>query len=258
MRFMSNLSSEKKEIRTDIPIPKDSFYTRYGKRFLDIVLSGGAIVVLSPFLLIICILELIYHGKPVFYVDRRPGKDGKIFNLYKFRSMNNKCDETGELLHPSDRITPFGRFIRRYSIDELGGLFNVFNGTMSIIGPRPLMVDYLPLYNERHKYRHSVRPGLACWDLKSDGKLSNEKWTWNAQFENDIYYVENVSFWLDVKMVLKTFQVVFTKSEMRTNSDRVKFNGENLHETRTRKQIMLEEEQMKAAHAQAGETVSGS
>ena len=238
---MSNYSSDHMEIRTDIPTPKDSFYTRYGKRFLDIVLSGSAILVLSPFLLVICILELIYHGRPVFYVDRRPGKDGKIFNLYKFRSMTDECDETGELLHPSERITPFGRFIRRYSIDELGGLFNILNGTMSIIGPRPLMVDYLPLYNERHKYRHAVRPGLACWDLQSDGELTSASWTWNAQFESDIYYVENVSFWLDVKMILKTFQVVLRRSEMRTNSDRVKFNGHNLTETRTRSQVIAEE-----------------
>ena len=241
MRFMSNYSSDHMEIRTDIPTPKDSFYTRYGKRFLDIVLSGSAILVLSPFLLVICILELIYHGRPVFYVDRRPGKDGKIFDLYKFRSMTNECDETGELLHPSERITPFGRFIRRYSIDELGGLFNILNGTMSIIGPRPLMVDYLPLYNQRHKYRHAVRPGLACWDLRSKEKVSSRTFTWNVQFESDIYYVENVSFWLDVRMVLKTIQVLLVGSEMRTNSDRVKFNGHNLNETRSRSQIIAEE-----------------
>ena len=238
---MSNFSAEQMEIRTDIPTPKKSFYARYGKRFLDVVLSGGAILVLSPFLLVIVILELIYHGRPIFYIDKRPGKDGKIFGLYKFRSMNNACDENGELLHPSERITPFGRFIRRFSIDELAGLFNVFNGTMSVIGPRPLMVDYLPFYNERHQYRHAVRPGLACWDLNSDGKLTSASWTWNAQFESDIYYVENVSLLLDIKMILKTIQVIFSKSEMRTNSDRVKFNGRNLTETRTRSQIIAEE-----------------
>ena len=229
------------EIRTDIPTPKDSFYTRYGKRFLDIILSGGAILVLSPFLLVICVLELIYHGKPVFYVEKRPGKNGKLFEIYKFRSMTNDCDENGELLHPSERITPFGRFIRRYSIDELGGLFNILNGTMSVIGPRPLMVDYLPLYNERHKYRHAVRPGLACWDLRRGNELTAASFTWNVQFESDIYYVENVSLWLDIKQVIKTIQVMFTKSEMRTNSDRVKFNGHNLNETRTRSQIIAEE-----------------
>jgi undecaprenyl phosphate N,N'-diacetylbacillosamine 1-phosphate transferase len=126
-------------------------------------------------------------------------------------------------------------------LDELAGLFNVFNGTLSIIGPRPLMVDYLPLYNERHKYRHAVRPGLACWNLNNSGDLTAASWTWNAQFESDIYYVENVSFWLDVKMVLKTIQVIFSKNEMRTNSNRVKFNGENLNETRTRSEILQDE-----------------
>ena len=235
---MTQLSVQQPPIRTDIPSPKNSVYTRYIKRLLDIVLSGGAILVLSPVLLVICILELIYHGKPVLYVHVRPGKDGKLFKMYKFRSMNNKTDENGKLLPSRKRLTPFGRFIRRFSLDELAGLFNVFNGTMSIIGPRPLLTDYLPLYNQRHRYRHSVRPGLACWDLREDKKLTAAAWTWNAQFESDIYYVENVSFLLDVKMVLKTFQVVFTKSEMRTNADRVKFNGTNLNETRSLSQIL--------------------
>ncbi len=232
------------EIRTDIPTPKNTIYTRYIKRLLDIILSGGAILVLSPILLIICVLELIYHGRPVVYISKRPGKDGKIFNMYKFRSMTNERDENGIILHPSKRITSFGRILRRTSLDELAGLFNVLNGTMSVIGPRPLMVDYLPLYNERHKYRHNVRPGLACWDISSDSELTSASWTWNRQFENDIYYIENVSFLLDVKMVLKTFKIIFQKNEMRANSDRVKFNGENLNETRTRAEIFKEEQRV--------------
>ena len=232
-------------IRTDIPHPKQSFYSKYVKRLLDIFLSGIAILVLSPILLIISALELVFHGRPILYIAKRPGKDGELFNMYKFRSMTNECDETGKLLHPSKRITPFGKFLRRSSLDELAGLFNVFNGTMSIIGPRPLMVDYLPLYNERHKYRHSVRPGLACWKIGGTNKLTSTTWTWNAQFENDIYYIENVSFWLDVCMVFKTFKVVFSKSEMRTGSNRIKFNGENLTDTRTRKDLMIEEENRK-------------
>lgn len=235
-----------KEIRTDIPNPKHSLYSRYIKRVLDIFLSGMAILVLSPVLLLIVVLELIYHGAPIFYIDKRPGKDGKVFGVYKFRSMTNECDENGVLLHPSQRITEFGRFLRRTSLDELAGLFNVFNGTMSVIGPRPLMVDYLPLYNERHKYRHAVRPGLACWNLEGGDDLTAESWTWNTQFESDIYYVENVSFWLDVRMVLKTVKILFSKNEMRTNSDRVKFNGENLNETRTRSEILAEQEREKA------------
>lgn len=225
------------EIRTDIPTPKKTVYTKYIKRFLDIVLSGGAILVLSPVLLVICFFELVYHGRPILYIDKRPGKDGEIFNMYKFRSMTNERDETGKLLHPSKRITRFGRILRRTSLDELAGLFNVFNGTMSVIGPRPLMVDYLPLYNARHQYRHSLRPGLACWDIRAKNELTSSSWTWNKQFENDIYYIENVSFLLDVKMVIKTIQIIFAKNEMRTNSDRVKFDGKNLNETRTRKEL---------------------
>lgn len=239
-------------IHTEIPIPRKTFYTRFGKRFLDIVLSGLAILVLSPVLLTICILELIYHGRPIFYVDERPGLNGKIFGLYKFRSMTNERDENGKLLHPSKRITKFGRFLRRTSLDELAGLFNIFNGTLSIIGPRPLMKDYLPLYSERHQYRHAVRPGLACWKLGGTDKLTSSEWTWNAQFESDIYYVENVSFWIDVKMVFKTIKVVFSKSEMRTNSDRIKFDGENLLETRSRSEILAAQ----AKEHEVAETIS--
>ena len=235
-----------KEIRTDIPTPKKSLYSLYIKRGLDVFLSGMAILALSPVLLIIVVLELIYHGRPIFYVDKRPGKDGKIFGLYKFRSMTNACDEEGNLLHPSLRITKFGRFLRRTSLDELAGLFNVFNGTMSVIGPRPLLVRYLPLYNERHKHRHDVRPGLACWDLNSGDDVTAESWTWNTQFESDIYYVENVSFWLDIRMIFKTVKVMFAKNEMRTNSDRMGFNGDNLNDTRTRSEILTEQEREKA------------
>lgn len=237
-------------IHTEIPVPRKTFYSKYIKRLLDIILSGCAILMLSPVLLVICVFELIYHGRPIFYIDQRPGLNGEIFGLYKFRSMTNECDEDGKLLHPSKRITRFGRFLRRTSLDELAGLFNIFNGTMSIIGPRPLMKDYLPLYSERHQYRHAVRPGLVCCKLGGSDKLTSATWTWNAQFENDIYYVENVSFWLDVKMVFKTIKVVFSKSEMRTNSDRIKFDGKNLLETRSRHEILEAEEKKKAENAQ--------
>jgi len=235
---MAAVYKDETVIHTEIPVPRKTLYSKYIKRLLDIILSGGAILVLSPVLLVICLLELIYHGRPVFYIDQRPGLNGEIFGLYKFRSMTNACDENGNLLHPSKRITKFGRILRRTSLDELAGLFNIFNGTMSIIGPRPLMKDYLPLYSERHQYRHSVRPGLACWKLGGTDQLTSATWTWNAQFESDIYYVENISFWLDVKMVLKTVKVVFSKSEMRTNSDRVKFDGKNLLETRSLHEIL--------------------
>ncbi len=229
-------------IHEETPHPRETVYSKYIKRVLDVVLSGSAIIILSPLLAILCVLELIFHGRPIFYIDKRPGLNGKIFGLYKFRSMNNACDENGNLLHPSLRITPFGRILRRTSLDELAGLFNIFNGTMSVIGPRPLMKDYLPLYNDRHKYRHAVRPGLACWKMGGADKLTSATWTWNAQFESDIYYVEHVSFALDVWMVLKTVKVMLTKSEMRTNSDRIKFDGKNLLETRSRHEIIAETE----------------
>lgn len=229
-------------IHTEIPHPRVTVYSKYIKRILDVVLSGFAIIVLSPLLLLLCILELIFHGRPVFYIDRRPGLNGKVFGLYKFRSMNNACDENGELLHPSKRITPFGRILRRTSLDELAGLFNIFNGTMSIIGPRPLMKEYLPLYSERHRYRHSVRPGLACWKVGGSDRITSATWTWNAQFESDIYYVEHISFALDVWMVFKTVRVMLRKSEMRTDSDRIRFDGKNLLETRPRHVIIAEME----------------
>lgn len=234
-------------IHTEIPKPKKTIYSQYIKRLLDIVLSGLAIVVLSPLLLLLCILELIFHGRPIFYIDQRPGLNGEIFGLYKFRSMNNARDENGNLLHASKRITPFGRMLRRTSLDELAGLFNIFNGTMSIVGPRPLMKQYLPLYSERHKYRHCVRPGLACWKVGGSNELSSSTWTWNAQFESDIYYVEHISFLLDCWMVLKTVKILFTKSEMRTNADRIRFDGKNLLETRPRHVIMAELEKQAEA-----------
>ncbi len=253
---MAETKAEQK-IRTDIPHPKDTLYTRCIKRVLDVVLSGTAIIILSPVLLVLMLLELIIHGRPIFYMDKRPGKDGEIFAMYKFRSMLNETERDGKHLTPAERITPFGRFLRRTSLDELPGLFNVFNGTMSVIGPRPLMVDYLPLYNERHKYRHSVRPGLACWRIGGTDQLDSATWTWNDQFESDIYYVEHVSFGLDVKMVLKTFKILFSRSEMRTNSNRIKFNGKNLLETRTKKQI-LADEAAKAAGQNESVTQPGS
>ena len=220
-----------------IPKPRKSFYTKNITRLLDIIISGIAILLLSPFFLVIIILELIYHGKPVIYKSKRPGKDGVLFDLLKFRSMTNECDGNGKLLPAADRVTPFGRILRRYSLDELAGLFCIFTGKMSIIGPRPLLTEYLPLYNERHKYRHSVRPGLVCLKLDGNDKISTNTWTWYNQFENDIFYVENVSFLIDVKMIIKAFKAVFIGSDMRTNADRVKFNGTNLYETRPKHEV---------------------
>ena len=212
-----------------IPKPRKSFYTKYIKRLLDIIISGIAILLLSPFFLVIIILELIYHGKPVIYKSKRPGKDGVLFDLLKFRSMTNECDGNGKLLPAADRVTPFGRILRRYSLDELAGLFCIFTGKMSIIGPRPLLTEYLPLYNERHKYRHSVRPGLVCLKLDGNDKISTNTWTWYNQFENDIWYIENCSFLVDLKIVFAVLREVIAGTEYRATGNREEFTGDNLY-----------------------------
>lgn len=208
----------------EIPKVKKTLYTKVIKRLLDIILSGFAILVLSPLYLIISILELAYHGSPIVYVQERPGLHGKIFHVYKFRSMTNECDENGELLPSEKRLTVFGKVIRRFSLDELPELFCVFTGKMSIIGPRPLLVKYLPLYTKRHMMRHEVRPGFACVPLKPI-----KTWSWNDQFENDVWYVENCSFAVDVKMVFAVLREAIIGSEYRVNDTRSEFTGDNLY-----------------------------
>lgn len=208
----------------DMPRVRRTFYTVVIKRLLDGLLSGLAIIILSPLLVILTILELFYHGSPVLYAQERPGLHGKIFKLHKFRSMTNEKDESGHLLPGDKRITKFGRFIRRFSLDELPELFCIFTGKMSIIGPRPLLVRYLPLYTPRHMMRHEVRPGLACVPLKPI-----KTWTWNDQFENDIWYIEHCSLAVDVKMVFAVIKEAIAGSEYRVNDTREEYNGKNLY-----------------------------
>lgn len=217
-----------------LPIVKRSFYSLYIKRLLDIVLSGCALIVLSPVLAVVAVLELKYHGRPVIYKTHRPGKDGKVFELYKFRSMTNERGEDGLLLTEDKRLTRFGRFLRKTSIDELPSLWNVLKGDMSIIGPRPLLVEYLSMYSPRHAMRHAVRPGLACGHIVKDHTAT---WTWREQFENDIYYVEHVSFLTDVKMLWLVVLEVFKASDYRADDTRAPFLGDNLDETRSRGEI---------------------
>lgn len=214
--------------------PSNTFYARYVKRILDFFLSLLAIIVLSPVMIVVAILELIYHGKPIIFEQKRPGKDEKIFGMYKFRSMTNETDENGKLLPEEKRLTKFGRFIRRTSLDELPELFNILKGDMSIIGPRPLLVEYLKLYNPRHAKRHLVRPGLACFRIiPSDSKT----WTWREQFDNDIWYVEHISFMTDVRQLFAIVQKVFGNNDVRANDTRVLFDGKNLDETRSKNEI---------------------
>lgn len=211
-------------MQDEIPKVRKTFYTTVVKRFLDILFSGIAIVVFSPLLLILSALELIFHGRPIFFSQERPGLHGKIFKIYKFRSMNNKKDKNGELLPGEQRVTCFGRFIRRFSLDELSELFCILKGDMSIIGPRPLLVKYLPLYSPRHRMRHAVRPGLTIVPLKP-----SDTWTWNDQFENDIWYVENCSFLVDIRMVFAILREAFAGSEYRIKDTRKEFTGSNLY-----------------------------
>lgn len=213
---------------------KSSLYSNYLKRCFDFILSFTALVCLSPLLIVICVLELIYHGSPVLYKTKRPGKNGKIFNLYKFRSMTNERDENGILLPEDKRLTKFGYFIRRTSIDELPGLLNILKGDMAIIGPRPLLVEYLDLYTPRHNMRHAVRPGLTCTRIMpSDSKT----WTWREQFENDIYYIEHISFVTDIKMIFLTIKEALKGADYRSNDTRVPFDGQNLDETRSKQEV---------------------
>ena len=208
-----------------LPQKKRSIYTLFIKRLIDIIISGIAIIILSPLLLCVSILELIIHGRPIMFVQQRPGLNEEMFNIYKFRTMTNQKDENGELLPGNKRVTKFGKFLRKTSIDELPELFCIFIGKMSIIGPRPLLPEYLNYYTDRHRMRHLVRPGLACIPI-----LPIKTWSWNDQFENDIFYVENCSFIIDVKMFIGTIKEAIYGSEYRVEDTRKEFNGDNLYE----------------------------
>ena len=183
------------------------FYERYIKRLLDIGLSGLALIALSPVLLVTAILVRIKLGSPVLFQQDRPGKDGKIFRLYKFRSMTDERDESGNLLPDEIRLTGFGKLLRSTSLDELPELWNILRGDMSIVGPRPLLVKYLPLYNEEQRHRHDVRPGLTGW-AQVHGRNTV---TWEEKFRLDVWYVENLSFLVDVKTVFLTVKKVLCR-----------------------------------------------
>lgn len=218
--------------------PAKNLYTTYGKRTLDVILSGVAIVVLAPVLGITAILELIYHGRPVLYHTLRPGKEGKLFKLYKFRSMTNAVDKDGKLLPDKDRITKFGKLIRKTSLDELPELFSIIKGDMSIIGPRPLLKEYMEYYTPRHACRHKVKPGLVCVRIK---EKQGDTWTWADQFENDIWYIENLSFKTDCQELLAIIRKVIFPDRFRTEASRVPFmGGETLYETRSNSEVGLE------------------
>lgn len=181
-------------------------YQRYIKRVLDFLLALVAIIVLSPIMLIVAILVRTKLGSPVLFKQQRPGKNEKIFNMYKFRTMTDQKDENGNLLPDEVRLTEFGKKLRSTSLDELPELFNIIKGDMSIVGPRPLLVRYLPLYNERQRHRHDVRPGFTGL-AQVNGRNSI---SWEEKFEWDVRYVENITFFGDIKIILKTVKTVLT------------------------------------------------
>lgn len=182
-------------------------YEKYFKRMLDFLLSLIAFIVLSPIMAIVYILVRIKLGKPAIFKQERPGKNEKIFTLYKFRTMTDKKDEQGNLLPDAERLTKFGKFLRSTSIDELPELINIIKGDMSIVGPRPLLVEYLPLYNEEQKHRHDVRPGLTGLAQVS-GRNSI---SWEEKFKEDIEYINKIKIIEDIKIILLTVAKVFKR-----------------------------------------------
>lgn len=181
------------------------FYEKHIKRLLDFTLSLLALIVLSPILLITAILVRVKLGSPVIFSQERPGRDEKIFKLYKFRSMTDQRNADGELLPDEQRLTHFGKMLRSTSLDELPELWNILRGDMSIVGPRPLLVKYLPLYNAHQARRHAVTPGLTGYaQVHGRNAIS-----WEEKFDLDVYYVDHISFALDVKIIFMTVRCVF-------------------------------------------------
>lgn len=202
---------------------KEMLYTLYFKRFFDVLLSLIALIVLSPVILILIILMRLKLGSPTLFTQNRPGKDEKIFKLYKFRTMTIKTDSDGNLLPDDKRFTKFGKFIRSTSLDELPSLINIIKGDMSLVGPRPLLMEYLPLYNSDQRKRHLVRPGLTGQAQVNGRNVT----TWEHRFVNDVYYVNNLSFVLDIKIIIKTFVKVIKRSDVNINNQVTikKFDG---------------------------------
>lgn len=201
-------------------------YRDFFKRIIDIVASGGALIVLSPVIGATALwLHFANKGARVFFVQERPGKAAKIFKIVKFKTMTDERDANGNLLPDSERLTKVGRFVRSTSIDELPQLWNVLKGDMSLIGPRPLMVKYLPLYTPKQARRHEVRPGITGWaQVNGRNNIS-----WHKKFELDVWYVDNLSFVLDCKIILRTIQKVINRSDISKDGEATTdpFNGYN-------------------------------
>lgn len=205
---------------------KRTFYSLYLKRFLDFNLALIALFALSPLLFLIIIFQIIFNGFPIFFVQPRVGKDEKIFNLIKFRTMNNKKDKEGQILPDVKRITWFGSLLRMTSIDELPSLINILKGDMALIGPRPLLVEYLPLYNYEQRKRHLLRPGLSGL-AQVNGRNAI---TWVEKFKYDILYIHKISLTFDMYLIYRTIIVVIFKTRTVNKSNEEtyeKFKGNN-------------------------------
>ena len=198
--------------------PSKTFYAKHVKRVLDVFGSSAALVITAPVNVVLAFCTYFDVGHPVFFHQKRIGEHGKPFEIIKFRNMTNEKDENGVLLPPNLRVTKFGRFVRKTSLDELLNFYSVLKGDMSLIGPRPLLTEYVESYSDRHMKRHAIKPGLECPIINS----WNNKDNWADQFENDVYYVENVSFLLDVKMVFKLVRLVFDKNSTKTRGNALK------------------------------------
>ena len=187
--------------------PRYGFYAKYVKRYLDVFVSLVGLLVLSPVLLLLIIFGTIEMKGNPFFTQKRPGKDGKIFNLIKFRTMTNEKDKEGNLLPDEQRLTTYGKFLRSTSLDELPELWNILKGDLSLIGPRPLLVKYLPLYNSFQRHRHDVRPGLTGYaQVHGRNQVS-----WEKKFEMDVWYVQHVTFLEDLKILFETVAVVLKR-----------------------------------------------
>lgn len=195
---------------------KDGIYNRIIKRLFDIVLSALVLILFSWLYLILAILVRVKLGSPVIFAQERPGKDEKIFKLYKFRSMRNATDQNGNPLPDDERLTPFGKKLRSTSLDELPEFWNILKGDMSFVGPRPLLVEYLPYYKENERHRHDVRPGLTGW-AQVNGR--NAIPSWESRFEHDLEYVEKCSFAFDIEILLITVKKVLRRSDIRVGSE---------------------------------------
>lgn len=190
-------------------------YAKGLKRILDFILSALAIIIFSPILIILTIIGAIKMKGNPFFTQERPGYHEKIFKLVKFRTMTNERDKNGELLPDEVRLNRYGKILRSTSLDELPELFNIVKGDMSIVGPRPLLVRYLSRYNEEQRRRHNVRPGLTGYaQINGRNSLS-----WEEKFRDDVWYVDNISFWLDIKIVFKTIEVVFGRKGISSDNN---------------------------------------